>query len=75
LDILKAELRNHLPKWERIHISLPLSEEGMSMVSWLFKEGVVHNISYGDSIDIDLEARAAVINKALSFVKGHASSL
>ncbi|MDP2217872.1 MAG: GTPase HflX [Methanolobus sp.] len=74
LEILKAELRNHLPKWERIHISLPLSEEGMSMVSWLFQEGVVHNISYGDSIDIDLEARDAVINKARSFVKEHSSS-
>jgi GTP-binding protein HflX len=74
LDILKAEIRSHLPKWDRVHISLPLSEEGMSMVSWLYGEGVIHDISYGDSIDIDLEARDAVINKARSFAKKRASS-
>ncbi|MCQ6962158.1 GTPase HflX [Methanolobus chelungpuianus] len=72
LDALKEELRRHLPRWERISISLPLSEEGMSMTAWLFKEGVVHSISYGDSIDIDLEARDGVINKARSFAKEHA---
>lgn len=72
LDALKEELRRHLPRWERISISLPLSEEGMSMTAWLFEEGVVHSISYGDSIDIDLEARDGVINKARSFAKDHA---
>ena len=72
LGDLKAELRRHLPRWERVHLSLPLSEEGMSMTSWLFKEGVVHSISYGDSINIDLEARDGVINKARSFAKEHA---
>ncbi|MDK2912351.1 MAG: GTPase [Methanolobus sp.] len=72
LDDLKEELRRHLPRWERINISLPLSEEGMSMTAWLFEEGVVHSISYGDSIDIDLEARDGVLNKARSFAKGNA---
>lgn len=72
LGDLKAELRRHLPRWERVHLSLPLSEEGMSMTSWLFEEGVVHSISYGDSINIDLEARDGVINKARSFAKEHA---
>jgi GTP-binding protein HflX len=72
LDDLKEELRRHLPRWERINISLPQSEEGMSMTAWLFEEGVVHSISYGDSIDIDLEARDGVLNKARSFAKGNA---
>lgn len=72
LGDLKAELRRHLPRWERVHLSLPLSEEGMSMASWLFEEGVVHSISYGDSINIDLEARDGVISKARSFAKEHA---
>ncbi|TGC11589.1 GTPase HflX [Methanolobus halotolerans] len=64
---LKQEIRKHLPRWDRIQLSLPLSEEGMSMLSWLFDEGVIHGVDYSDSIDIDLEARENILNKARSF--------
>ncbi|WP_406657959.1 GTPase HflX [Methanolobus sp. ZRKC2] len=67
LDALKQEIRRHLPKWDRIQISLPMSEEGMSMLSWLFKESVIHNVGYSESIDVDLEARDSIINKVRSF--------
>jgi len=65
LDMLKDELRKHLPKWERTSIVLPMNEEGMSMVSWLFDRAVVHNIVYSENIEIDLEAMDRIINKAL----------
>lgn len=63
-DELKTEIHRQLPKWKRDTISLPMSKYGMSIVSWLFDEGIVHNISYKDRITVDFEARDEIIKKA-----------
>lgn len=63
LDDLKQAIRDKLPVWKRKEISLPLSEHSMSVLSWLFKEGVVHSVKYTDQILVDLEAREEVMNK------------
>ncbi|MDK2825460.1 MAG: GTPase, partial [Methanolobus sp.] len=67
---LKSEIRNILPEWKRIELTIPLSEEGMSLVAWIYDEGLVHDINYTDVISIDFEARDKVINKAISLVIG-----
>ncbi|MDF1533825.1 MAG: GTPase HflX [Methanosarcinaceae archaeon] len=64
LDELKMEIYNQLPKWKRDTVSLPMSKYGMSIVSWLFDESIVHNISYKDRIIVDFEARDEIIKKA-----------
>jgi GTP-binding protein HflX len=69
LNILKDEIYRNLPKWKRDSISLPMSEGGLSVVSWLFDEGVVHRIDYSDQIIVDFEARDEIINKAKAFGK------
>ena len=63
-DELKMEIYRQLPKWKRDTVSLPMSEYGMSIVSWLFDEGIVHNINYKDRIIVDFEARDEIIKKA-----------
>ncbi len=63
-DELKMEIYKHLPKWERDTISLPMSEYGMSIVSWLFDEGFVYNVIYSDRIMVDFEARDEIMRKA-----------
>jgi GTP-binding protein HflX len=63
-DELKMKIYGQLPKWERGMVSLPMSEYGMSIVSWLFDEGIVHNISYKDRIIVDFEARDEIVLKA-----------
>ena len=67
LDALEQAIRSKLPVWKRKEISMPLSEHSMSVLSWLFKEGVVHSVKYADQILVDLEARDEVINKVKSF--------
>jgi len=62
-DELKMEIYRQLPKWKRDTVSLPMSEYGMSIVSWLFDESIVHNISYSDRITVDFEARDEIIRK------------
>ncbi len=68
IEDLKDVIYRHLPQWNRAKIKIPMSEEGMSLVSWIFDEGIVHNIEYDDIISMDIEARDEVINKAKSFV-------
>ncbi|WP_091936360.1 GTPase HflX [Methanolobus profundi] len=68
-DELKASIHDLLPEWKRITLSFPMSEEAMSLVAWIFEEGVVHSVNYEDGISIDLEARDKIINKAISLVK------
>ncbi|WP_370574904.1 GTPase HflX [Methanomethylovorans sp.] len=67
LDGLRQAIRDKLPVWKRKEISMPLSEHSMSVLSWLFKEGVVHSVKYTDQILVDLEAREEVMNKVKSF--------
>ncbi|SET04882.1 GTP-binding protein HflX [Methanococcoides vulcani] len=67
-DELKQLLYENLPKWEHSRISIPMSEEGMSTVSWLYDEGIVHTIEYGDSILMEIEARDEIIQKVKPFV-------
>ncbi|MEA3282340.1 MAG: GTPase HflX [Euryarchaeota archaeon] len=62
-DELKMKIYGQLPKWKRDMVSLPMSEYGMSIVSWLFDEGIVHNINYKDQIMVDFEARDEIILK------------
>ena len=67
LTELKQLLYENLPKWEQCRISIPMSEEGISMVSWLYDEGIVHTIEYGDSILMEIEARHEIIQKVKPF--------
>ncbi len=67
LTELKQHLFEMLPPWERCRISIPISEESISTVSWLYDEGIVHSIEYGDSILMEIEARDEIIQKVKPF--------
>jgi len=69
---LKAEIIKHLPAWSSHSFTLPNSEKGMSVLSWLYDEGIVHRVEYGERISVDYEARAEIINriKALELNQG-----
>ncbi|MDM7918950.1 MAG: GTPase HflX [Methanosarcina sp.] len=63
---LKAEIIKHLPAWSFYSFSLPNSEKGMSILSWLYDEGIVHRVDYGERISVDYEAREDIINRIKS---------
>ncbi|MFA7185927.1 MAG: GTPase HflX [Victivallales bacterium] len=67
LPELKDEIRQHLPEWESCTLSLPNSSEGMSVLSWLYEEGIVHKVDYGERILVDYEARTEIIYRAKAF--------
>lgn len=66
---LKAEIIKHLPPWCFCSLSLPNSEKGMSMLSWLYEEGIVHRVEFGERILVDYEARTEIINRAYALLE------
>ena len=65
---LKAEIIKHLPSWCFCSLSLPNSKKGMSILSWLYEEGIVHSVEYGERINVDYEARTETISRAHSLL-------
>lgn len=63
---LKDEIIKHLPAWSFYSFSLPNSKKGMSILSWLYDEGIVHRVEYGERILVDYEARTDIINRIKS---------
>jgi GTPase len=64
LDELKQKLGKYLPKWASTEVSLPRTEEGLSTLSWLYDEAVVHHVKYESSgIIVSLEARESVLSR------------
>jgi GTP-binding protein HflX len=37
------------------------------MVSWLYNEGIVHSVEYGEAIIMEIEARNEIIQKIKPF--------
>jgi len=46
IDLLKRELIGHLEDYVQASFSLPITDETMSFVSWLFGSAVTHKIEY-----------------------------
>ena len=63
---LKDKILEYLPAWSFYSFSLPNSEKGMSILSWLYDEGIVHRVEYGERISVDYEAREDIINRIKS---------
>lgn len=69
ITALKAEIIKHLPPWSFYSFSLPNSEKGMSILSWLYEEGIVQRVEYGERINVDYEARTEIIKRVQALVK------
>ena len=70
-----AELRDRveaeLPDWERERLVLPVSDEAMSLVSWIHDHGHVDEESYAsDQVTVDFEAKPSVVARARSKAAG-----
>ena len=66
-----AELRRRidaeLPPLERERLMLPMTDDTMSLVSWVHDNAYVHEVSYGDEqVTIEFEGRPAVVEQSRS---------
>ncbi|MFB6131656.1 MAG: GTPase HflX [Salinigranum sp.] len=64
---LTARIERELPDWHRERLLLPMTEDTMSLVSWVHDNGSVEREEYDDEhVLLEFEARPAVVEKARS---------
>ncbi len=64
---LLDRIDRELPEWEQERLVLPMTDETMSLVSWLHDNTNIEDVTYGDEdVLVSFEARPAVISQARS---------
>ncbi|TYL36674.1 GTPase HflX [Natronococcus pandeyae] len=67
VDGLLERVDRELPDWEEERLVLPMTDDTMSVVSWLHDNAHVEDVTYGDDdVLVAFEARPAVISQARS---------
>ncbi|MEF8821595.1 MAG: GTPase HflX [Halovenus sp.] len=78
IPALKDRIHQELPDFERERLVLPMTEDTMSIVSWIHDNAHVETVEYGDEVVIEFEARPAVVeqsrSKATTLVESSASA-
>jgi GTP-binding protein HflX len=65
VDDLRARVDRELPDWERERLYLPMTDDTMSLVSWVHDHGEVETESYDDDgVLLEFEARPSVVERA-----------
>ncbi|MWV40615.1 GTPase HflX [Natrialba sp. INN-245] len=67
VDALLSRIDDELPDWKQERLVLPMTEDTMSVVSWIHDNANVDDVTYGDEdVLVDFQARPAVISQARS---------
>jgi GTP-binding protein HflX len=64
VDALRERIHADLPAFEHERLVLPMTEETMSVVSWIHDNAHVEAVEYGDQVTIEFEGRPAVVEKS-----------
>jgi len=75
LDDLRERVKASLPVRERERLVLPMTEETMSVVSWVHDNAHVEDVTYGDEeVVLEFEARPKVVEQSRSKASDLASA-
>ena len=67
IDELRSRIEAELPEWVHERLLLPMTEETMSLVSWIHDHGYVETETYEDDhVLIEFEARQPIVEQARS---------
>ena len=64
VDGLCERVHEELPDYEHERLVLPMTDETMSVVSWIHDNAAVERVDYGDQVVIEFEARPAVVERS-----------
>jgi len=66
VDALRERIHADLPDFERERLVLPMTDETMSVVSWIHDNAHVETVEYGEEVVIEFEGRPAVVEQSRS---------
>lgn len=76
IDRLRRELARHLKNYVHAAFSIPLSDETLSFLSWLFDSADVENVDYvADQANVTFEAVSDFADKVLGRVKHYGGTV
>jgi len=65
VDRLRDRIDRELPDWKRETLVMPMTDDTMSVVSWLHDHARVEDVTYGDGdVVVEFEARPAVVDQS-----------
>jgi GTP-binding protein HflX len=64
VEALKSRIDSDLPPYDRERLVLPMSDEAMSLVSWIHDHAHVNDVDYADEVVVDFEARPSIVERA-----------
>ncbi|QSG12133.1 GTP-binding protein protease modulator [Halapricum desulfuricans] len=64
VDTLRARIDEALPALRRERLVLPMTDDAMSLVSWIHDHAHVEDVEYGDQIVIAFEGRPETVEQA-----------
>jgi len=78
LDALRDRIDRELPEFKSERLVLPMTDDTMSVVSWIHDHAHVEDVDYGDQVVVEFEGRPAVVEqsraKAGALVDGAAAT-
>ena len=66
IEALRTRIHAELPDYKRERLVVPMTEDTMSLVSWLYDNANVEHIEYGDEVIVEFAARPAVVEQSRS---------
>ena len=67
IGALRERVEAELPDWEHERLLVPMADDTMSFVSWLYDHAFVETESYeGDQVLLEFDARPAIVEQARS---------
>jgi GTP-binding protein HflX len=65
LEGLRERIDAELPDWQRERLVLPMTEDTMSVVSWVHDHARVDDVTYADDeVVVDFEARPSIVERS-----------
>jgi GTP-binding protein HflX len=64
VEALQDRIERELPSYERERLVIPMTDEAMSLVSWIHDNARVNGVDYGDQVIVDFEARPSVVEQS-----------
>lgn len=64
LGVLRERIHEELPEFERERLVMPMTDETMSVVSWIHDNAHVIDVDYSDQVVVEFEGRPAIVEKS-----------
>jgi GTP-binding protein HflX len=64
VESLLARIHEELPDYERERLIMPMTDETMSVVSWIHDHAHVENVDYGEQVVIEFKGRPSVVEQS-----------